>query len=237
MLVGTISTKLRRPRQARDKRAQALRPPSVKTWLRALLWLEVAHEGFLGRKHVLHGRCDLAQLLDRLAPAVLEPPHLRAELVLAAPDLGLDLLQAPFGRFACRRRALLGSGDDLARLLICLPAMLRRVRLDREPHVARELLGLVAKGLCLGSQLLLEPFGLAVCRTLELGGVLASLLEDLGGRTLGGFQNPGDPIAERRVPLLVGLPGRKVDRAFVLVLHWALPPAWATASREAKRSR
>jgi hypothetical protein len=69
--------------------------------------------------------------------------------------------------------------------------MLLRVRLDRETHVAREALGLLAQPAGVGGQLELEPLRLGASLALEVGRQLARFLADLLGRLLGGFERIG----------------------------------------------
>ena len=82
------------------------------------------------------------------------------------------------------------SATTRARLLLGLAPVLLRVGLDRETHVARVALGLLAQLARLGGQLLLQPLGLGASLALEVGRQLACLLADLVGRLLGGFEDP-----------------------------------------------
>src|ERR1051325_473448 len=85
--------------------------------------LEVPRQRVLARRqHVLDQGGDLPQPLDRVALALLEHPHLGAQLLLAPADLALDLPDHLFGRLLHARRLLLGVRDDLATFLLRLAA-------------------------------------------------------------------------------------------------------------------
>ena len=63
---------------------------------------------------------------------------------------------------------------------------------------------------------MLEPLRLGAGVALEVGRQLARFLADLLGRLLGGFEDPRDAVAERRVALRLGLLGGNVVDARLL---------------------
>src|SRR5438105_1753841 len=70
--------------------------------------LEFVRQRFLARREdVLHERRDLSQPLGRVAPALFEHPHLRAQLLLAPADVSFDLPHHLLGGLAHARRLTL----------------------------------------------------------------------------------------------------------------------------------
>src|SRR2546430_1621833 len=116
--------------------------------------------GLARGKRVLDERCYLAQPLDDLPPALLEHPDVRPQLLLAAPQVGLDPADQLLGLLPLRREISLGLRDDLPPFFLRLAAVLRRIGLDSQAHVACVLLGLRAQLARVRGQLLLDPLGL-----------------------------------------------------------------------------
>jgi hypothetical protein len=72
---------------------------------------------------------------------------------------------------------------------------------------------------CLGRQLRLQPLCFRPRFSLEIVRELARVVPDLRRCQLGGFEDPGDAIAERRIALRLRRLGREIVRASVVILH------------------